>query len=33
VQVVGPIHGDRTTIVVAGWLEEAGYGFKVPPSW
>jgi len=33
VQVVGPIHGDRTTIAVAGWLEEAGYGFKVPPSW
>jgi amidase len=33
VQVVGPIHGDRTTIAVAGWLEEAGYGFQAPPSW
>jgi amidase len=30
VQVVGPYHGDRTTIAVAGWLEQAGFAFRAP---
>ena len=33
VQIAGPIHGDRTTIAVAGLLEQAGLGFAAPPGW
>lgn len=33
VQIAGPIHGDRTTIAVAGLLEQAWVGFKAPPGW
>ena len=33
VQIAGPIHGDRTTIAVAGLLEQAGYAFAMPPGW
>ena len=32
VQIVGPIHGDRTTIAVAGLLEQAWLAFKPPPG-
>lgn len=31
-QIVGPIHGDRTTIAVAALLEQAWLGFKAPPG-
>jgi amidase len=30
VQIVGPIYGDRTTIMAASLFEQAGYGFKAP---
>jgi amidase len=33
VQIAGPIHGDLTTIAVAGLLEQAGYCFTPPPGW
>jgi amidase len=33
VQIAGPIHGDRTTIAMAGLLEQAGYGFVAPAGW
>ncbi len=33
VQIAGPIFGDRTTIAVAGLLEEAWAGFKAPEGW
>lgn len=33
VQIVGPIYGDRTTIAVAGMLEQAWLGFKAPEGW
>lgn len=33
VQIVGPIHGDRTTIAAAGLLEQMGFGFVPPPGW
>jgi amidase len=33
VQIAGPIHGDRTTIAVAGLLEQAWLGFTPPPRW
>jgi amidase len=33
VQIVGPVYGDRTTIAVAGLLEQAWRGFKPPPGW
>jgi amidase len=33
VQIVGPIHGDRTTIAAAALLEQAGFGFQPPPGW
>ncbi len=31
VQIVGPLYGDRTTIAVAGMLEQAFGGFRPPP--
>jgi amidase len=33
VQIVGPIHGDRTTIAVAGLLEKSWRAFVPPPGW
>lgn len=33
VQIVGPRFGDRTTIAVAGLLEQAWRGFTPPPGW
>ena len=33
VQIVGPLYGDRTTIHVAGLLEQAGFRFTPPPGW
>ena len=33
VQIAGPIHGDLTTIAVAGMLEEGFRGFVPPPGW
>ena len=33
VQIVGPLYGDRTTIGVAGLLEQAWRGFQAPPGW
>jgi amidase len=33
VQIVGPFHGDRTTIHVAGLLERYWRGFVPPPGW
>jgi amidase len=33
VQIVGPIYGDRTTIAVAGVLEQAWLGFTPPEGW
>jgi amidase len=33
VQIVGPIYGDRTTIAVAGMLEQAWLGFSAPEGW
>ncbi|HEY0422609.1 MAG TPA: amidase [Rhodopila sp.] len=33
VQIVGPIHGDRTTIAAASLLEQAWAGFRPPPGW
>ena len=33
VQIVGPFHGDRTTIHVAGMLERHWRGFVPPPGW
>ena len=33
VQIVGPIHGDRSTIAFAGLLEQSGYAFTPPPGW
>jgi len=33
VQIVGPFHGDRTTIHVAGLLEQHVRGFVPPPGW
>ena len=33
VQIVGPFHGDRTTIHVAGMLEQQWRGFVPPPGW
>jgi amidase len=33
VQIVGPVHGDRATIAMAGLLEQAGYAFGPPPGW
>lgn len=33
VQIVGPLHGDRTTIQVAEWLEQMGHTFSAPPGW
>jgi amidase len=32
-QLVGPFHGDRTTLRVAMLLEEAWRGFEAPPGW
>lgn len=32
-QIVGPMHGDRTTIAVAGMLEELLGGFRAPAGW
>ena len=32
-QVVGPMHGDRTTIAVAGMLEDLLGGFRAPAGW
>ncbi len=32
-QVVGPMHGDRTTLHVAGLLERAWRGFEAPGGW
>jgi amidase len=32
-QIVGPMHGDRTTIAVAGMLETAMGGFRAPEGW
>ncbi|MSP02926.1 MAG: amidase [Acetobacteraceae bacterium] len=31
VQISGPIYGDRTTIMAASLIEQAGYTFKAPP--
>ena len=31
VQVVGPIHGDRMTLMAASLFERAGFGFRPPP--
>jgi len=33
VQIVGPIYGDRTTIAVAGMLEQDWLGFTPPEGW
>jgi amidase len=33
VQIVGPLYGDRTTIAVAGMLEQSWLGFQPPPGW
>jgi amidase len=33
VQIVGPLYGDRTTIAVAGMLEQTWRGFEAPPGW
>jgi amidase len=33
VQVVGPLYADRTTIAVAGLLEQSWRGFAPPPGW
>ncbi len=33
VQIVGPLHGDRTTIHVAGLLEQQWRSFVPPPGW
>jgi amidase len=33
VQIVGPMHGDLTTIQTAEWLEQAGHAFVPPPGW
>ena len=33
VQIVGPMHGDRTTIAVAGMLEQSWRAFVPPPGW
>ena len=33
VQIVGPLHGDRTTIAVAALLEASWRGFAPPPGW
>jgi amidase len=33
VQIVGPLFGDRTTIHVAGLIEQAGHAFVPPPNW
>lgn len=33
VQIVGPLYGDRTTIAVAGLLEQSWRGFEPPPGW
>jgi len=33
VQIVGPIYGDRTTVAVAGMLEQAWRGFTPPEGW
>ena len=33
VQIVGPPHGDRTTIAVAGLLEASWRGFAAPEGW
>ena len=33
VQIVGPIYGDRTTIAVAGMLEQAWRAFTPPAGW
>lgn len=32
-QIVGPMHGDRTTIAVAGMLEDLLGGFRAPEGW
>ncbi len=32
-QILGPLHGDRMTIAVAGLLEKSWRGFIKPPSW
>jgi amidase len=32
-QIVGPMHGDRRTIAVAGMLEELLGGFRAPKGW
>lgn len=32
-QIVGPMHGDRTTIAVAGMLEDVLGGFVAPKGW
>jgi amidase len=33
VQIVGPQYGDRTTLAVAGWLEQSWQKFVPPPGW
>jgi amidase len=33
VQIVGPLYGDRTTIQVAGFIEQMGHGFIAPSGW
>ena len=33
VQIVGPFHGDRSTIAAAVLLEQAGYAFSPPLGW
>lgn len=33
VQIAGPLYGDRTTIQVAEWIEQAGHGFVAPAGW
>jgi len=33
VQIVGPTHGDRSTIAMAALLEQAGHAFASPPGW
>ena len=33
VQIVGPLHGDRTTLAVAAMLESSWRGFVPPPGW
>ncbi|MDR3474421.1 MAG: amidase [Devosia sp.] len=33
VQIAGPLYGDRTTIAVAGLLEQSWRGFAPPPGW